>query len=197
MRKSLERHALFSVVTQVVGLTRVPGFERVRVRGEYFAGARRLWRAATGGPPAISGVRRASRPIRGLKGTFPESSARGPGPSTSRHLRHTGRSASLDAASGAYYCHRWIRRCSGQSTQRITILPLRNAVLFPMSVVPINVGRPPSVRVVEDLVGQERASSGRHPALAGHDRMTFESLRDRTLASGQVIRLGPGTTASS
>src|ERR1700753_3111529 len=41
--------------------------------------------------------------------------------------------------------------------ERITILPLRNAVLFPMSVVPINVGRPRSVRVVEDLVGQERA----------------------------------------
>ena len=44
--------------------------------------------------------------------------------------------------------------------ERVTILPLRNAVLFPMSVVPINVGRPRSVRVVEDLAGQERALVG-------------------------------------
>ncbi|MDP3275951.1 MAG: endopeptidase La [Deltaproteobacteria bacterium] len=33
----------------------------------------------------------------------------------------------------------------------IPILPLRNAVLFPAAVVPINVGRPRSVRLVEDL----------------------------------------------
>ena len=49
---------------------------------------------------------------------------------------------------------------SNNPWERITILPLRNAVLFPMSVVPINVGRPRSVRVVEDLVGQERALVG-------------------------------------
>ena len=32
------------------------------------------------------------------------------------------------------------------------VLPLLNSVLFPMSVVPINVGRPRSVRLVEHLL---------------------------------------------
>ncbi len=35
--------------------------------------------------------------------------------------------------------------------ERIAILPLRNSVLFPQSVVPINVGRPRSVRLVSEL----------------------------------------------
>lgn len=35
--------------------------------------------------------------------------------------------------------------------ERVAILPLRNSVLFPMSVVPINVGRPRSIRLVEEL----------------------------------------------
>jgi hypothetical protein len=39
--------------------------------------------------------------------------------------------------------------------EQILVLPLRNSVLFPMSVVPINVGRPRSVRLVEELTGQE------------------------------------------
>src|SRR5690606_15447816 len=42
----------------------------------------------------------------------------------------------------------------------VAILPLRNAVLFPMSVVPINVARPRSVRLVEELAGRERALVG-------------------------------------
>jgi ATP-dependent Lon protease len=42
----------------------------------------------------------------------------------------------------------------------VPILPLRNSVLFPMSVVPINVGRARSVRLVEDLLGRERAVVG-------------------------------------
>lgn len=42
----------------------------------------------------------------------------------------------------------------------VPILPVRNSVLFPMSVVPINVGRPRSVRLVEDLLGRERAVVG-------------------------------------
>src|SRR5258705_12588795 len=44
--------------------------------------------------------------------------------------------------------------------EQILVLPLRNSVLFPMSVVPINVGRPRSVRLVEDLLGRERALVG-------------------------------------
>ncbi len=42
----------------------------------------------------------------------------------------------------------------------VPILPLRNSVVFPASVVPINVGRIRSVRLVEDLLGLERAVVG-------------------------------------
>lgn len=38
-----------------------------------------------------------------------------------------------------------------RTPERVPILPLRNSVLFPMSVVPINVGRPRSVCLVEEL----------------------------------------------
>jgi ATP-dependent Lon protease len=84
---------------------------------------------------------------------------------------------------------------SNSPWERITILPLRNAVLFPMSVVPINVGRPRSVRVVEDLVGQERALVGvvtqKSPETV---EPTFDDLYEiGTLARVvKVIRLGPG-----
>src|SRR3954451_9316972 len=75
----------------------------------------------------------------------------------------------------------------------IPILPLRNSVLFPMSVVPINVGRPRSVRLVEDLFGRERALVGivsqKSPDL---DEPTFKDLYEvGTLARVvKVIRLG-------
>ncbi len=42
------------------------------------------------------------------------------------------------------------------STEILPVLPLRNAVLFPAAVVPINVGRARSVRLVEDLMHQEQ-----------------------------------------
>src|SRR3984893_16423316 len=48
---------------------------------------------------------------------------------------------------------------SGDS-ELLPILPLRNSVVFPASMVPINVGRPRSVRLVEDLAGHERAVVG-------------------------------------
>ncbi len=38
----------------------------------------------------------------------------------------------------------------------LPVLPLRNSVLFPASVVPVNVGRPRSVRLLETLMGAER-----------------------------------------
>ncbi|HEY8076583.1 MAG TPA: LON peptidase substrate-binding domain-containing protein, partial [Labilithrix sp.] len=44
--------------------------------------------------------------------------------------------------------------------ETLAILPLRNSVVFPASVVPINVGRTRSVRLVEDLLGQDRAVVG-------------------------------------
>ncbi len=75
----------------------------------------------------------------------------------------------------------------------VPILPLRNSVLFPMSVVPINVGRQRSVRLVEDLLGRERAVVGvvsqRSPDV---DEPTFKDLYAiGTLARVvKVIRLG-------
>jgi ATP-dependent Lon protease len=79
-------------------------------------------------------------------------------------------------------------------TDSVPILPLRNSVLFPMSVVPINVGRQRSVRLVEDLVGRERALVGvlsqRSPDV---DEPTFKELFTvGTVARVvKVIRLGP------
>jgi ATP-dependent Lon protease len=75
----------------------------------------------------------------------------------------------------------------------VPIIPLRNSVLFPMSVVPINVGRPRSVRLVEDLLGRERAVVGvlsqRSPDV---DEPSFRELYGvGTLARVvKVIRLG-------
>src|SRR3954471_25001798 len=78
-------------------------------------------------------------------------------------------------------------------TEGVPILPLRNSVLFPMSVVPINVGRPRSVRLVEDLLGKDRALVGvlsqRSPDV---DEPTFKELFTvGTVARVvKVIRLG-------
>ena len=83
---------------------------------------------------------------------------------------------------------------SSASEDSVPILPLRNSVLFPMSVVPINVGRPRSVRLVEDLLGRERALVGvisqRSPEI---DEPTFKELYSvGTIARVvKVIRLGP------
>jgi ATP-dependent Lon protease len=44
--------------------------------------------------------------------------------------------------------------------ETLPLLPLRNSVVFPASVVPINVGRARSVRLVEDLLGQDRPVVG-------------------------------------
>src|SRR3954469_24000688 len=81
-----------------------------------------------------------------------------------------------------------------RETDSIAILPLRNSVLFPMSVVPINVGRPRSVRLVEDLVGNESALVGvLTQRNAETVEPTFEDLYEvGTLARVvKVIRLGP------
>src|SRR6202046_3104287 len=76
----------------------------------------------------------------------------------------------------------------------LPILPLRNSVVFPASVVPINVGRLRSVRLVEDLVGQERATVGIVSQRdAEVDEPRFDDLYDvGTVARVvKVIRLGP------
>src|SRR6187399_2546282 len=42
----------------------------------------------------------------------------------------------------------------------LPILPLRNSVLFPGSIIPIDVGRRKSVRLVEDAISKERPVIG-------------------------------------
>src|ERR1700691_623004 len=76
----------------------------------------------------------------------------------------------------------------------LPILPLRNSVVFPASVVPINVGRPRSVRLVEDLAGHERAVVGIVSQRdAEVDEPRFGDLYDvGTVARVvKVLRLGP------
>ncbi len=69
--------------------------------------------------------------------------------------------------------------------ERIAILPLRNSVLFPMSVVPINVGRPRSVRLVEDL-DRDSALVG---VLAQRDGATVEPTFDELFNVGTLARV--------
>ena len=75
----------------------------------------------------------------------------------------------------------------------VPILPLRNSVLFPTSVVPINVGRPRSVRLVQELLGQDKAFVGVvsqfHPEV---NEPTFDDLyKVGTIARVvKVIRIG-------
>ncbi len=76
----------------------------------------------------------------------------------------------------------------------LPILPLRNSVVFPASVVPINVGRARSVRLIEDLLGEERAVVG---IVSQRDADNDEPLFDDLYEVGtiarivKVIRLGP------
>jgi ATP-dependent Lon protease len=77
----------------------------------------------------------------------------------------------------------------------LAVLPLRNSVVFPASVVPINVGRPRSVRLVEELAGLERAVVGIVSQRdAEVDEPRFEDLYQvGTVARVvKVLRLGPG-----
>src|SRR5258708_23225200 len=83
---------------------------------------------------------------------------------------------------------------SPSEIEQFPILPLRNSVVFPASVVPINVGRARSVRLVEDLVGQERAVVGIVSQRdAEVDEPRFEDLFGvGTVARVvKVLRLGP------
>ena len=78
--------------------------------------------------------------------------------------------------------------------EQLAILPLRNSVLFPMSVVPINVGRPRSVRLVEELLGQDSAMVGVLTQKSSETvEPTFGDLYEiGTIARVvKVIRLGP------
>src|SRR6202453_4871930 len=91
----------------------------------------------------------------------------------------------------------WIRIMSDPRSSELElfpILPLRNSVVFHASVVPINVGRPRSVRLVEDLAGHERAVVGIVSQRdAEGDEPRFEDLYAvGTVARVvKVLRLGP------
>jgi ATP-dependent Lon protease len=76
----------------------------------------------------------------------------------------------------------------------LPILPLRNSVLFPTSVVPINVGRSRSVRLVQELASKERALVGVvSQRRAETNDPSFADLHSiGTVARVvKVIRLGP------
>src|ERR1700750_3244892 len=83
---------------------------------------------------------------------------------------------------------------SRSDLETLPILPLRNSVVFPASVVPINVGRARSVRLVEDLLGQDRPVVGIISQRdADVDEASFGDLYEvGTIARVvKVIRLGP------
>ena len=42
----------------------------------------------------------------------------------------------------------------------VSLLPLRNSVLFPGSIIPIDVGRPKSVKLIEEAIANERPIIG-------------------------------------
>jgi ATP-dependent Lon protease len=79
--------------------------------------------------------------------------------------------------------------------QALPILALRNSVLFPASVVPVNVGRARSVRLIEEAFGQERPSIG---VLAQRDAEEEDPGFERLYTVGtlarvlKVIRLSSG-----
>ena len=81
-----------------------------------------------------------------------------------------------------------------RTPETLPILPLRNSVVFPASVVPINVGRARSVRLVEELLGQDRAVVG---IVSQKDSDIDEPGYDDLFRVGtvarvvKVIRIGP------
>ncbi len=74
---------------------------------------------------------------------------------------------------------------SSRLPERIAILPLRNSVLFPMSVIPINVGRPRSVRLVEDLEAEETLVG----VVAQRDSSILEPTFDDLFMVGTLARV--------
>lgn len=81
-----------------------------------------------------------------------------------------------------------------RTPETLPLLPLRNSVVFPASVVPINVGRARSVRLVEELLEKERAVVG---IVSQKDSEVDEPMFDDLYRIGtvarvvKVIRIGP------
>src|ERR1700760_4932563 len=66
----------------------------------------------------------------------------------------------------------------------LPILPLRNSVLFPGAIIPIDVGRRKSVRLVEDAIAKERPVIG---------ILTQKDARTEDPGSGDLYMVGhPG-----
>src|SRR5262245_61550857 len=63
----------------------------------------------------------------------------------------------------------------------ISILPLRNSVLFPGSIIPIDVGRRKSVRLVEEAISKERPVIG---------ILTQRDARTEDPGEGDMYRVG-------
>src|SRR5438270_4801822 len=63
----------------------------------------------------------------------------------------------------------------------ISILPLRNSVLFPGSIIPIDVGRRKSVRLVEEAISKERPVIG---------ILTQRDARTEDPSSGDMYAVG-------
>jgi len=63
----------------------------------------------------------------------------------------------------------------------VSLLPLRNSVLFPGSIIPIDVGRPKSVKLIEEAIAQERPIIG---------IVTQKEARIEDPSEGDVHRVG-------
>ena len=68
----------------------------------------------------------------------------------------------------------------------LPILPLRNSVLFPATVVPVNVGRPRSVRLIEEACGRERPAIG---VVAQHRPEVEDPTFDQVYHTGTIARV--------
>ncbi len=70
--------------------------------------------------------------------------------------------------------------------EKLSILPLRNTVLFPGSIIPIDVGRPKSVKLIEEAIANERPIIG---IVAQRDARTEEPTEEDLYAIGCAARI--------
>jgi ATP-dependent Lon protease len=70
----------------------------------------------------------------------------------------------------------------------LPILPLRNSVLFPATVVPVNVGRARSVRLIEEACGRERPAIG---VVTQHKPEVEDPTFDQVYHTGTIARVLP------
>src|SRR5512138_1631949 len=68
----------------------------------------------------------------------------------------------------------------------VSILPLRNSVLFPGSIIPIDVGRRKSVRLIEEAISKERPVIG---ILTQRDARTEDPTEGDMYAVGCAARI--------